>query len=299
METMKVGSKSFSIASKLLDKKTRRSVLLLYSWCRHCDDIIDDQHLGFPNATASLQSLAQRLAQLELKTRQAYTGFRMHEPAFAAFQEVAIAHEILPTYAFDHLEGFSMDVRHEQYVTINDTLRYCYHVAGVVGLMMAQVMGVRDRGTLDRACDLGLAFQLTNIARDIVEDAQTGRCYLPQQWLAEGHLTTKNYANLENRQALSNIARRLFSEAKPYYHSATAGLSELPLRSAWAIATAKQVYHKIGIKIDLAGKFAWNYRQSSSMPEKLTLLLSAYMEAIASRMRHYPSRPTHLWQRPL
>lgn len=298
VETMEVGSKSFATASKLFDTKTRRSVLMLYSWCRHCDDVIDDQQLGFASDVASLQTPEQRLAQLEVKTRQAYAGSQMHEPAFAAFQEVAMAHDILPAYAFDHLEGFAMDVREVRYETFDDTLRYCYHVAGVVGLMMAQIMGVRDAATLDRACDLGLAFQLTNIARDIVDDAQVGRCYLPEQWLQQVGLNGINFAAPENRQALSRVARRLVKEAEPYYHSATAGLAGLPLRSAWAIATAKGVYRKIGVKVNQAGKKAWDRRQSTSKPEKLALLVSASGQAVMSRMMTSPPRPAHLWQRP-
>lgn len=299
VETMEVGSKSFATASKLFDAKTRRSVLMLYAWCRHCDDVIDDQQLGFSSDSPSLQSPEQRLAQLEMKTRQAYAGSQMHEPAFAAFQEVAMAHDILPAYAFDHLAGFAMDVRGARYQTLDDTLRYCYHVAGVVGLMMAQIMGVRDNATLDRACDLGLAFQLTNIARDIVDDAQAGRCYLPTTWLAEEGLTTENLASPEHRQALSRVARRLVQHAEPYYHSATAGLSGLPLRSAWAIATAKQVYRKIGMKVDEAGQQAWDQRQSTSTPEKLALLVAASGQAITSRLARHAPRPADLWQRPL
>ncbi|ARF52661.1 MULTISPECIES: 15-cis-phytoene synthase CrtB [Pantoea] len=299
VETMAVGSKSFATASTLFDAKTRRSVLMLYAWCRHCDDVIDDQTLGFHADQPSSQMPEQRLQQLEMKTRQAYAGSQMHEPAFAAFQEVAMAHDIAPAYAFDHLEGFAMDVRETRYLTLDDTLRYCYHVAGVVGLMMAQIMGVRDNATLDRACDLGLAFQLTNIARDIVDDAQVGRCYLPESWLEEEGLTKANYAAPENRQALSRIAGRLVREAEPYYVSSMAGLAQLPLRSAWAIATAKQVYRKIGVKVEQAGKQAWDHRQSTSTAEKLTLLLTASGQAVTSRMKTYPPRPAHLWQRPI
>lgn len=298
VETMEVGSKSFATASRLFDAKTRRSVLMLYSWCRHCDDVIDDQQFGFASDVVSFQTPEQRLTQLEIKTRQAYAGTQMHEPAFAAFQEVAMAHDILPAYAFDHLEGFAMDVHEARYQNIDDTLRYCYHVAGVVGLMMAQIMGVRDQAILDRACDLGLAFQLTNIARDIVDDAQVGRCYLPEQWLKQEGLNSINFAAPENRQALSRVAKRLVHEAEPYYRSAEAGLTGLPLRSAWAIATAKGVYRKIGVKVDLAGQKAWDRRQSTSKPEKLALLVSASGQALRSRMVTSSPRPSHLWQRP-
>lgn len=297
-QTIEAGSKSFATASKLFAPQTRRSVLMLYAWCRHCDDVIDNQHLGFPDASLSPLSPGQRLANLDMKTRQAYAGAQMHEPAFAAFQEVAMAHAISPRYAFEHLEGFAMDVRDTRYRTFQDTLRYCYHVAGVVGLMMAQIMGVQDRATLDRACDLGIAFQLTNIARDIVEDAHNGRCYLPETWLEEAELNRLNVADRAHRQRLAGLARRLVSEAEPYYTSATLGIAGLPLRSAWAIATAKEVYRRIGLNVCHAGEHAWDHRQSTSRAEKLMLLATGAALALRSRVASAPPRSPDLWQRP-
>lgn len=297
-QTMAAGSKSFATASKLFDAATRRSALMLYAWCRHCDDVTDGQTLGFAAAANHPATAQARLTMLQTETRRAYAGQAMTEPAFAAFQEVALAHAIPQQQAFDHLEGFAMDVRGEEYETLNDTLRYCYHVAGVVGLMMARVMGVRDEAVLDRACDLGLAFQLTNIARDIVEDAQVGRCYLPTRWLADAGLNRDNFADPSRRSALAQLATRLVAEAEPYYASAQAGLASLPLRSAWAIATAKGVYREIGVKVRNAGEKAWDQRQGTSRPEKLALLMSGAGLALSSRMASPAARPAHLWQRP-
>ncbi|WP_312046216.1 15-cis-phytoene synthase CrtB [Erwinia sp.] len=297
-ETMAAGSKSFDTAAKLFDPATRRSALMLYAWCRHCDDVIDDQQLGF-QAVAAQSTPLERLETLKALTLRACAGEPMSDPAFAAFQEVALAHAIPQQQAFDHLEGYAMDVRGDLYHTLDDTLRYCYHVAGVVGLMMARVMGVRDEAVLDRACDLGLAFQLTNIARDIVEDAGNGRCYLPIGWLAEAGLTLENYAEPARREQLAKVAQRLVAAAEPYYASAEAGLAGLQLRSAWAIATARGVYREIGIKVDRAGREAWDRRQGTSKAEKLGLLAGGAVRALASRVkRSAPPRSAALWQRP-
>nr|AAZ73137.1 phytoene synthase [Enterobacteriaceae bacterium DC404] len=296
--TMTAGSKSFATASKLFDKRTRRSALMLYTWCRYCDDVIDGQVVGFAAPTEQSDTPEARLQRLRKMTRRAYDGETMQEPPFAAFQEVALAHAIPPTQAFDHLEGYAMDVRNERYYSLDDTLRYCYHVAGVVGLMMARVMGVRDEATLDRACDLGIAFQLTNIARDIVDDAQVGRCYLPQQWLAEVGLNEQTCTVRANRPALARLAARLVTEAEPYYQSALAGLGDLPLRSAWAIATAHGVYREIGVKVLMAGEKAWDTRQGTTRAEKLALVISGAKQAMASRKASWPPRDPHLWQRP-
>ncbi len=297
-QTMAVGSKSFATAAKLFDAPTRRSTLMLYAWCRHCDDVIDGQTLGEGGTQHPVEDAQARMLHLQIETRRAYSGAHMDEPAFKAFQEVALIHQLPPQLAFDHLEGFAMDAREEHYASFDDTLRYCYHVAGVVGLMMARVMGVRDEAVLDRACDLGLAFQLTNIARDIVEDAQNGRCYLPQSWLDQAGLAGKDLSDPQHRAALAPLAARLVSEAEPYYLSARSGLPGLPLRSAWAIATARGVYREIGVKVQHAGAHAWDARQRTSSGEKLALLVKGAGLALTSRLSRPASRPVGLWQRP-
>jgi len=185
-QAINVGSKSFAAAAKLFDERTRQSAVMLYAWCRHCDDVIDGQTLGHGQVEGDRNSGEARLAELVDLTERAYAGEPMADPAFAAFQQVIQRHRIPKAHPLEHLAGFRMDVQGYRYQTLDDTLLYCYRVAGVVGLMMARVMGAEAEPTLDRACDLGLAFQLTNIARDIVEDAQIGRVYLPAEWLGGG-----------------------------------------------------------------------------------------------------------------
>jgi len=296
-ETIKVGSKSFAAAARLFDAPTRRSVLMLYAWCRHCDDVVDGQELGFGVAAPAHDPHAE-LSQLYEQTERAYAGDAMSDPAFAAFQEVALRHAIAPRYAFDHLAGFAMDVDGARYETIDDTLRYCYHVAGVVGLMMASIMGAKEAKVLDRACDLGLAFQLTNIARDIVDDARVGRCYLPAQWLNEAGIPVDEIAQPQHRAALARVAARLVDQAEPYYDSSLDGIRALPLRSAWAIATARNVYRQIGIEVKARGPRAWDERVGTSKATKLKLLAKGGVEALLSRLRPAKARPAGLWQRP-
>jgi phytoene synthase len=297
-ETINVGSKSFAAAARLFPAPTRRSVLMLYAWCRHCDDVIDGQRLGF-GATAAAPAVAARaLAALQEQTRLAYAGQIMADPAFAAFQEVALRHAIAPWCAFDHLAGFAMDVQQARYDTIDDTLRYCYHVAGVVGLMMAAIMGAQQAAVLDRACDLGIAFQLTNIARDLVDDAAVGRCYVPATWLREAGMAAHELAMPCHRDALARVAARLVDYAEPYYTSASAGIGALPLRSAWAIATAHHVYRQIGIDVNKRGPRAWDQRVSTTRATKLWLLARGGLTAVLSRVRNAAPRPAGLWHRP-
>ncbi|MHC8306267.1 phytoene/squalene synthase family protein [Pseudomonas sp. PB3P13] len=293
-----VGSKSFAAASRLFDPATRRSAVMLYAWCRHCDDVIDGQVAGHSATELDTGLAQQRLDDLLAQTRDVYAGRPVAAPAFAAFKEVVERHGIRQAYAMDHLAGFAMDVHQREYLTVDDTLDYCYHVAGVVGLMMAQVMGVSDEPTLDRACDMGMAFQLTNIARDIIEDAGVGRCYLPAEWLAELAIPRGRLAEPQYRQSVAVLAQRLVALAEPFYVSAEAGMASLRGRSAWAVATAGGVYREIGVKVDAAGARAWDVRVSTSRLDKLRLISLGAWRAFTCRAKQWPPRSTTLWQRP-
>ncbi|OPG84126.1 phytoene synthase [Stutzerimonas stutzeri] len=295
-QAINVGSKSFAAAAKLFDERTRQSAVMLYAWCRHCDDVIDGQTLG--HGQVAVNSGKARLAELVDLTERAYAGEPMVDPAFAAFQQVIQRHRIPKAHPLEHLAGFRMDVQGYRYQTLDDTLLYCYRVAGVVGLMMARVMGAEAEPTLDRACDLGLAFQLTNIARDIVEDAQIGRVYLPAEWLAEVGIPEDEVALPEHRAALATLAARLVDLAEPYYRSASQGLRDLPLRSAWSIATAHGVYRQIGVEVKARGAAAWDARVSTSKGQKLQFLLGGGVLALASRRMQVRPRPDDLWRRP-
>jgi phytoene synthase len=279
------GSKSFAAAARLFDPPTREGAILLYAWCRHCDDRIDEQVLGFGSGRPSSESAAERLAALERETRQALAGEAVDEPAFAALQEAVRRHQIPDRHPLDHLKGFAMDVEGQRYETLEECCRYCYHVAGVVGVMMAHVMGVRDEDTLDRAADLGIAFQMTNIARDVVEDAEAGRVYLPGDWLREAGVPPDAAGRPEHRAAVHTVAMRLLDEAERYYASAAVGLARLPFRSAWAVAAARRVYRDIGRLVRERGPRAWDRRASTGRARKALLVVAAAVDAATRRRR--------------
>jgi len=292
------GSKSFSAAARLFDASSRESVTLLYAWCRHCDDQVDGQDLGHGAQRMSRTEAVARLDALYVQTRQACAEAPVDSPPFRALRTVARRHRLPEQLALAHLDGYAMDVRGTVYETFEDTLRYCYGVAGVVGLMMCQVMGASGRDALDRACDLGLAFQLTNIARDLVEDAQVGRCYLPRRWLQEQRLAQSDLGARQHRDRLAALAARLVDAAEPYYASALQGLPALPFRSAWAVASAHGVYRQIGIQVKRRGARAWDSRVRTSTPTKLRLMLGGLGRALVSRWARAAPRPDGLWQRP-
>lgn len=298
-QTIATGSRSFAAASRLMDTSTRESTVLLYAWCRHCDDVIDGQALGHGLGAGTPSDAPARLAQLEERTRAACAGEPMDDPVFEGLAEVVRRHGIDPRLPLEHLAGFGMDVRGVHYATLDDLLQYCWRVAGVVGVMMARVMGATAPETLDRACDLGMAFQLTNIARDVLEDALVGRVYLPSDWLAEeGIEGLPGVLDPEHREGLARVATRLVAAAEPYYHSARAGIGHLPIRCAWSIATARDVYRAIGRKVIREGAHAWDARLGTSVFEKLWFVGRGAAVALAVGHLYAPPRPPQLFRRP-
>jgi 15-cis-phytoene synthase len=272
-DSIQRGSTSFAAAARLFNPRIREDAYMLYAWCRHCDDAIDGQTMG--HGAAGLDPVLARckLAELEDKTRRAMAGEPTDDIAFAAFQRVAQRHGIPADHPLDLLQGFRMDVEGRTYRTLQDTLLYAYHVAGVVGVMMARVVGVQDIRTLRRASDLGLALQLTNIARDVIEDAKVGRIYLPADWLGAAGNNPAAVLDPANRAVVFAATERLLAAAEPYYASSRWGLKALGFRSAWAIAAAHGVYRQIGLKVRAMGPAGMDRRTSTGAATKLVLVL--------------------------
>jgi phytoene synthase len=301
LRTIREGSKSFAGAARLLSPGTRESVYRLYAWCRYCDDQVDLQDLGRGAPAEPGAAGAERLDALFRETRCALAGEAVTEVPFLALQQVAERHDIPHRHPLELLEGFAMDVEGRRYRTLEETLTYCYHVAGVVGVMMAHVMGAEGKDTLDRASDLGLALQMTNIARDVTDDASGGRIYLPLDWLAEEGIEADRIAEAARRPAVARVVTRFLAEADRYYRSAGTGIARLPLRSAWAVAAARDVYRQIGREVLRRGERAWDKRTFVGRPRKLLLVAGAGLETLLGAVVGSGARPVSregLWTRP-
>ncbi len=292
------GSKSFALASRLFDGATRQRAVLLYAWCRHCDDVIDDQLMGEGRHDWG-GSGAARLDRLREQTELALSNRPTGDPAFDALARVVAETGLPPRYVHDLLDGFAMDVDWRPIRSAEDLLSYCYHVAGCVGVMMAIVMGVppADHATLIRACDLGLSFQLNNIARDVAEDAARGRCYLPADWLAEQGLLPADCSRPECRDRLHRVVSRLVDLAERYEASAAHGIPSLRNRQAWAVLSAAHIYGDIGRKVRGQGPDALERRTRTRRRDKLIAVALAAPDAIWKRYVRVstPADRTGLW----
>lgn len=299
-QVMAVGSPSFRAATRLFDPALREDVWALYAWCRYCDDQIDGQSLGHGRDVLAPAVQRRRLKDLQRQTGEILAGGPAASAPFEALQSVCRRRRLSRRGPIALLDGFAMDVEHRRYRTLGDLLEYCWGVAGVVGVMMAEIMDARRPEVLRRAQDLGLAFQLTNIVRDILEDAAAGRVYLPSAVLERHGVGDSASAILQgSRPALYAAALELLDEAELYYASARVGLRALPLRGALATAAARGIYRDIGRRIRRAGPEALDRRMVVPRHAKLWLAGRGFAVALWSRVERFlpvPQRPA-LWTR--
>lgn len=294
-QAIEKGSRSFRFASRLFDRRTRERAWLLYAWCRACDDLADGQLHG--HGASAVADPQPRLRYLETRTEWALAGRKDLDPPFDALRVLTAECALPRRFIDDHLAGFARDGEGWRPATEEDLLSYCYHVAGAVGCLMAVLMGVPpdDDEMLDRASDLGIAFQLANIARDLGEDNGVGRCYLPADWLREAHLSPRDHMEPAHRDALVPLAERLCRLVDTYEASARVGAARLPFRSRWAVLSAARIYGAIARKVAERGAGAWDSRTVVPKSEKLTHVLAAAGEAL--RKPPAVSR-SGLWTRP-
>jgi phytoene synthase len=273
---MRAGSKSFYVSSLALPARVRAPASALYAFCRVADDAIDDGD----DADAALAGLHARLDAV-------YAG--QPGPALADRALAAVVDEArLPRALLDALlDGFAWDAQGRRYETIEDLHGYAARVAGTVGAMMTLVMETRDACTLARACELGVAMQLTNIARDVGEDARNGRLYLPLTWMREAGLDPQAWLAAPCFDArLAAVVARLLREAERLYARAECGVAGLPRNCRPAILAARLVYAEIGHALEAAGLDSVQRRTVVGTGRKLALLLRA-----CSAIVRAPGRP--------
>jgi phytoene synthase len=245
------GSRSFLAASRILPREIARAACALYAFCRLADDKVDGQGAAAvtqdtsPAEAAGGRSAA--LAELHERLDAIYAGSPRAHAADRAFAAVVARYRIPRAWPRALLEGFAWDAQGRQYEDLAQLRDYAARVAGSVGAMMARVMGVQSRSAVARACELGVAMQLTNIARDVGEDARLGRLYLPRCWMREAGIDPDAWlAQPLFTPALGSVIQRLLDEARVHYEGGTAGIANLPRGCRPGIQAAALLYADIG-----------------------------------------------------
>ena len=271
------GSRTFFAASFLLPRRVREPASALYAFCRLADDAVDLDGAGG-------EALRERLARI-------YAGEPFAIAADRAFAGVVAKYDIPRALPEALLEGFEWDAAGRRYETLADLNAYAARVAGTVGAMMALVMGARGADQLARACDLGVAMQLSNIARDVGEDARAGRCYLPLAWLREAGIDPDAWlARPAFTAALGGVVERLLAAADELYERAGVGVASLPADCRPGINAARVLYAEIGREVERRGFDSVARRAVVPGARKARLLVRA-IAASAGGARHAPAPP--------
>lgn len=239
LSTLAQNSRSFSFASHFLPNDRREDAAVLYALCRLSDDLADDA----PNPTQARVDLAALDAELN--------GEVEPRPLVQAFLTMAATRGVRRAHMHELIAGVRSDLTTVRFADDRDLVRYCYRVAGTVGLMMSPILGVEDPEASVFALDLGVAMQLTNICRDVAEDAAMGRVYLPADRLQAEGVSQDDLLSLEPRHmaAVGRVVQDLLVLADRYYKSAERGLHYIPAKPRSAIMVASKVYREIGQKL--------------------------------------------------
>jgi 15-cis-phytoene synthase len=260
-EVIRRSSRSFSLAARLLPVRYREQVTALYAWCRSVDDTVD-QACDRQHAEMTLQVLDEDLQRIGI-------GKAIQHPA-SSWIEPLIANRVIDLrHASELIEGMRMDLNGFHVETEADLERYCYHAAGTVGLMMTRLMGVQNRKADLHAIALGVAMQMTNIARDVREDAERGRSYLPG---------ISDPLTMDPDEVKASVAKVL-ELAEQHYQTATDGMYYLPWNCRMSIRVAMYVYREIGRQIQRNQFEVLHQRTVLSKPR---LLVTALLAMVAS-----------------
>jgi phytoene synthase len=278
-EIIAVHSKSFALASRLLPPAVRDRAVVVYAWCRRADDAVDLTPPG---------EVEDALARLRHELEAVYAGDALDDPILDAFQTVVTQRSIPRRYPQELLEGLAMDVRGTTYTDLPELLLYCHRVAGVVGLMMCHVMGVAHEDATAHAVQLGVAMQLTNIGRDVLEDYRRGRVYLPADLLARHGCPRLDPAwdpvlPEAARRPLATATCELLDTADGYYRGGNAGIAALTWRCGLAVRTASFVYAAIGDRVRGQGGDPRAGRAWVTTRGKIALLGKAWLASTVRR----------------
>jgi phytoene synthase len=262
---LRTGSHSFHLASLLLPAQTRDAATTLYAYCRLADDAIDQG-----------RDPASGLLQLQAQLDRIYGGRPKPVPVERLLTDVVHRYQIPRVMLDGLLEGFAWDVASRRYRTLAELMGYGARVAGTVGAMMTLLMGVRDPAVLARACDLGVAMQLTNIARDVGQDSRAGRVYLPLDWLEEAGIDADSLlAAPQFSSSLGVVIERLLRAADEQYARAVPGIAHLPPGARAGVHAARLLYAEIGQQVRRNHHDAITCRARVSAARKSGLLLLA------------------------
>jgi len=285
---LKSHGRSFHFSSRLLGQTYRARAARLYAFCRYVDDLADE--------ASDPVIAAQELLALKASLQTGHASVPCVLSMIDLMQELSMP--LTPVLSL--VSGVQSDLQPRRVKDQAELLQYAYQVAGTVGLMMCIILDVRDRQAWPFAIDLGIAMQLTNIARDVGEDAHKGRVYLPETWLGGVTAAQIPHPTADHAAQLRDATQQVLSLAQTYYQSGLDGVHYLPTGARYGIVVAAMVYREIGQMVAEEDHRSWDKRAIVPYSRKLTTAAKALtryaLEPIGRQKnnRHDPRLHLHL-----
>ena len=273
-------SKSFYLSTCLLPRSKRWATFALYSFCRHIDNLTDNPR------DRSEKEIVRELNYLKAELKTAYRTGESEHPVIGPFIAVANKYDIAQKYPLELMKGIQMDIYITRYERFDDLYLFAYRVAGVVGLMMTPLLGYKNPEAMKYAEKLGVAMQLTNILRDIREDKEMNRIYLPQEEIRMFGLDENHFLDEKMSENFKNLMKYQVDRAHHYYDEADKGIKMLDRDAQFAIYSASKIYRGILKKIELRNYNPFLGRVYVPQSKKIQILLS---EAVKTRLFPTPA----------
>ena len=265
-------AKTFYMATRFLPNGKQRGIFAIYALCRYVDDMVDEAEDLLQEKQVAYDDIRRRLDSWKQKLEATYDGRKHDDDILLAFADVLRQYEIPISLPFELLDGVCMDLYKNRYQSFEELYEYSYKVASVVGLMTSEVFGYSNSEALNYAIDLGIAMQLTNILRDVGEDLDKNRIYLPKTELEQFGVTEDDLFNHRMNENFLRLMKFQISRARAYYTKAEKGILLLNDDSRLPVYLAHYNYSGILGKIEKNDYSVFRHRAYLSTTEKLSIL---------------------------
>ena len=283
-QTLKKHAKSFYFAGLLLDKQTLHDASVLYAFCRQLDDAAD----------------IEDMSEKSVKLQQLITDYRTdhsQNEINIAFKELKKQYQLNNRFIDDLILGVSSDIQFKQPKDLKELIFYSYQVAGTVGGLMARILGATNEKAWRFAIDLGIGMQLTNISRDVKEDALNNRIYLPQDQLGSD-IDATTILNPEHKTKVYHVTKEILNTADKYYQSGFSGIYYIPKKNKFSILIAGMLYQSIGNKVLNNNEKFLKQRVYLTLFEKIIILIKEYLKQTKTLNQVEPHHQTQMLHQP-
>ncbi len=265
-------AKTFYLASMFLPKKQQKPIFAIYALLRTVDDIVDMAEVKLTNGLITGEEIQRMLEGWKSKLQSCYSGKFDHDPIMMAWHDTLKSYAIPIELPLDLMDGVAMDIDFKPFETFDELYVYCYKVAAVVGLMTSEIFGYSDRQALEHAIDLGIAMQLTNILRDVGEDVDRGRIYLPLEDLRRFNYSSEELMQKRMNDNFLNLMKFQIERARGYYRSSEKGIPMLEKRSRFGVAISSINYGNILTAIEKNQYDVFSKRAYRSFFQKISTI---------------------------